>query len=588
MKRAEKWFRTLMAVVLVLAFQKPAAVQAAEDISDSAVTSITVNTASTYDWATIQVTVNFTLPSGVESGDTITVSWPTEDSTTGLAYLEGSYQQDISVTITTIDGSSAVIGTAEVLAGGATITFNENVTKYIDVSGYLTFFATTHLVDSASTGDSGTAVISSGNQTVGVKITKSGSGPTGFGKKYGMFTTDSSGVVDYTEARWLLTINRSLSSMADNSTVTVVDTLPDGLTFTGFDYVAVYYLDSDDNAVMYAGAGTNANVVTYLSETLGGSYSYDATANTLTITLPASAFTITLTTGETTAAVLHFQIITSVDVDSFDLAAGSSVSIKNTMDVTYTVDGDTTPTTETGDVAYLQLVNSSAGAVGVEAGTLQVTKVVEGTTVPIEGVEFQVYQIDSNGDYVSGWTSSGTDYLIITTDEDGIALAEGLGSGYYEIREVSGPDWIVTASEGIVAVISGDTGTAVTIPNEVQTTDVTARKVWLTSSGETDTGTHPTIWFQLYRSIDGGSEEAVDGTLQELTDGTTEVTYTDLDQYDAYGNLYTYVVREVDAEGNSLTLSGWTKTEDGLTVTNQRTAASTSSPLRDVPRTSAE
>lgn len=585
MKRAEKWFQKQMAVILALAFQKPAAVQAAGDISDSAVTSITVNTTSTYEWATIQVTVNFTLPSDVVNGDMITVSWPTQASA-DLAYLVGSYQENIPVTITAGD-TSAVIGTAKVLADGAKITFNDNVTDYIHVSGYLTFFATTHLVDSASAGDSGTAVIRSGNQTVGIEITKSGSGPTGFGKKYGMFTTDSSGAVDYTEARWLLTINRSLSSLADGSTVTVVDTLPDGLTFTGFDYVAVYYLDSDGNGVMYAGAGTNANVVAYLSETLGGSYSYDAAANTLTITLPASAFTISPSTGGTMAASLHFQIITSVDVDSFDLAGGSSTSIKNTMDVTYTVDGDTTSTTETSDVAYLQLINSSAEAVGVAAGTLQVTKVVEGTTVPIEGVEFQVYQIDSNGDYVSGW-NSGTDYMVITTDENGIALAEQLGSGYYEIREVSGPDWIVTVSEGIVAVISGDTGTAVTIKNEVQTTDVTARKVWLTSSGETDTGTHPAIWFQLYRSIDGGSEEAVDGTLQELTDGTTEVTYTDLDQYDAYGNLYTYVVREVDAEGNSLTPSGWTKTEDGLTVTNQRIAATTSAALRDVPRTSAE
>lgn len=101
--------------------------------------------------------------------------------------------------------------------------------------------------------------------------------------------------------------------------------------------------------------------------------------------------------------------------------------------------------------------------------------------------------------------------------------------------------------------------------------DVKATKVWDDSAlGESAKDVeHPTVYFKLYRAIEGGEPEAVPGAaLAKLENGTTEYTWKEIDAKDASGHAYTFSVHEVDAEGNDYTPAGYKKSEDGLTVTN--------------------
>ncbi|MGI6211952.1 MAG: Cna B-type domain-containing protein, partial [Anaerovoracaceae bacterium] len=224
-------------------------------------------------------------------------------------------------------------------------------------------------------------------------------------------------------------------------------------------------------------------------------------------------------------------------------------------------------------------------------GTIQIAKVVNGTTDPIEGVTFRVYKVNSSTDHtrVSGWYD-GADYAEVVTDEDGIAAISDLEDGVYEIEEVTTnlPNWIaVPDTTSTYATISGTAGTAVTIENSVKTTDVTATKKWVGSDGTTaDTGSHPTVYFKLYRSVSGGDVEAVSGAAIKKVKtaagkSRTSVTWTDLPEYDNTGKKYTYSVREVDADGNDYTPAGYTKTEEDLTVINTLKKSSTSTSETD-------
>lgn len=83
-----------------------------------------------------------------------------------------------------------------------------------------------------------------------------------------------------------------------------------------------------------------------------------------------------------------------------------------------------------------------------------------------------------------------------------------------------------------------------------------------------------TVWFQLYRNIDGETPIPVDGAeIKKLDNGTTKGWNGLIQSY--IKNLdngktakYIYSVKEVDRDGKSYVPVNYEKTEDGLTVTN--------------------
>lgn len=98
--------------------------------------------------------------------------------------------------------------------------------------------------------------------------------------------------------------------------------------------------------------------------------------------------------------------------------------------------------------------------------------------------------------------------------------------------------------------------------------DITARtetnKIWV--NGPTP---RETVWFKLYRQIPNGVvEEVPEVPLRELPNGTIKVEWLNLPAEDNMGNTYTYSVKEVDENGNPLTLDNYNIEENGLTVTN--------------------
>ncbi len=109
--------------------------------------------------------------------------------------------------------------------------------------------------------------------------------------------------------------------------------------------------------------------------------------------------------------------------------------------------------------------------------------------------------------------------------------------------------------------------TQVTNTYEVPKTKVTAKKVW--SGGKADA--RPKFYFKLYRTLEGGTEEAVANAEKKevpKTDGTVE--WTNLPATDANAKKYTYSVKEVDAQEKPVTtVGGYTANQtDATTVTN--------------------
>jgi hypothetical protein len=530
------------------------------DISNEAVDSITISgtkeDGSVNPYVDFSVTVDFseddengTQKSGldIESGDTITVSWTAPDGVTFKGY---------SNTITLYqdgDSSKTALGTAEVTEDGVTITFNDNVTNLQHVKGSVTFKIQNSGNTTSESG--GTGTITSGNITTEITVNPStGSGLVGFGSKGGSYSTDGSNKID-----WTIWINKEAQSNLTGNIV-ITDTLPETETFDSF----IGY--------SHRTGGTWSWAVDTLDEfnQNGRSFEYDEETKTITITIPASELN-----GDT--GLVHFYTTTTAE-------AGETVSNSVTMKYTETNDGTSEPIEKdyTGSVT----VPSSSGTIsGVPKGTIQISKVVNGTTDPIAGIIFHVYKVNSSSDHtrVSGWYN-GADYAEITTNKDGIASIANLTDGYYELVEVKDklPNWIATSDiESVYVELSGTAGTSVTVPNSVKTGEITATKKWTQHDGTTaDTSDHPTVYFKLYRSVNGGDAKAVDGAdikaVQTASGASSaEVKWSDLPLYDNSGNEYTYSVKEVDADGNDYTPSGYSKTENGLTVTNSKDVANT-------------
>jgi hypothetical protein len=552
----------------------------ADDISSDVVTSLTADTTSISTWhvSTFTLTFDEDDSSGnavydIQSGDTITVSWPTQSDPTDQGFYLVGYADTIDLTFTPEDSSTEVtIGQAVVTADGATITFNSNVNDYQHVNGEVWFTAQTYNTGTPSDGTTDDMDVTSGNQTVTLTVTHSsgsGTGPVGeshiIGKNFRYYNNDwSTGI-----AEWGIQLNSSYFTDL-TGTVTVTDTLSDKLDAPEFVRAYVHYKDSSGTVHTL----TISDLDTFESD-LGATFSYSSSTRVLTITVPASSLTDFSTYGPIFLEV-YFNT-------AWNSNASSGDTIENTAYATYYTSDS--PSDEKSDDATTRFTVPSSGASvsGVPYGTLQITKVVDGTTVPIEGVTFRVYQLTGDGGtHVSGWyeNDDGTtsDYVDITTDADGLAELTDLSDGYYEITEVAGPDWVVLTTQKVQVQLTETAGVARTIPNSIKTGDITATKLWLAADNTVDTGTHPTIYFQLYRSIDDEEPTVVeDADLMELVNGTTSVTWDDLPLYDDEGNEYTYSVKEVDADGNDYVPDGYSKQEVGLTVTNTNTTSETTS-----------
>ncbi|WP_134989793.1 Spy0128 family protein, partial [Streptococcus oralis] len=191
---------------------------------------------------------------------------------------------------------------------------------------------------------------------------------------------------------------------------------------------------------------------------------------------------------------------------------------------------------------------------------------------PVTGT-YEYTVTEKNGVYTYKWEKQ-----LPERDVDGKKLV-------YSVREVDEKTGLplkegekVASNDHNYVVSYNADKTQVTNTYEVPKTKVTANKVW---TGGTDS-VRPSLFFKLYRTLEGGTAEAVtDADQKEVpkTDGTVE--WSNLPATDQNGVTYTYSVKEIDKDGNPVTtVDGYTSEQTAeLTVTNKYAVKPTSASL---------
>ncbi|WP_275087361.1 Ig-like domain-containing protein [Staphylococcus agnetis] len=175
-------------------------VTAASDISSTNVTSLTVSPSQINDGGNAKVRVEFDdKAKKIQSGDTIKVNWPNA----GELKIDG-YSKTIDLTV-----RGEVVGQAVITGAGATITFNQNVDKLSDVSGFAEFEVQGRNLTNTTNSDTKTGTITSGNKSANISVTKGEAGTNSvFYYKTGDMQTD-----DTNHVRWFLNINNEKSTL---------------------------------------------------------------------------------------------------------------------------------------------------------------------------------------------------------------------------------------------------------------------------------------------------------------------------------------------------------------------------------------
>lgn len=549
----KKVFSLVLAIctcVTMLGVMQPTKAQAESEDVSGAITEFSVNKTLVYTWNSLNVSLKFSedqLGKNIEPGDTITVTWPTKTSPSD----SGAY---FTVTETTKDlyksGTTTKLATAVISDGSAVITFTNEVKDLQHVTGYLEFSLTGMVEQGKSDGDYPADItVGEKTQTVTIRRDTSSTGPeTSFGVK-------GHGAADYDSITWSFYFNKNLSDVNPNSTATMTDYLPDGVTVdTSQGIGTVVYYDGNKK-VQY-----DSNWTKVLTDELGGTFTYDADTNKITITIPGTAFKYTDTTDNTTYnTCVYIEVPTTydstqltgthrgpADVLESDSNAGAYYDesrnlLVNSAYFTYTPADSTTPVENTDSTsAYLPYING--GVDGVPNGTIRISKVLSGQTVAVEGVEFHVYKLDSNGNRVKNWTSEtdtsaekatdadGYEYLIATTDSDGLADVDNLNDGDYELVEYTAPEnLVIKTTQSVKVTLSTDSssgsnqGTMVSIGNADASQYVTIKKV-----DKEDQAALENAEFTLYSDSD--CSNAIK-TYTTDSEGKANITLADIKDY---------------------------------------------------------
>jgi pilin isopeptide linkage protein len=262
------------------------------------------------------------------------------------------------------------------------------------------------------------------------------------------------------------------------------------------------------------------------------------------------------------------------DADIMELASG-----------TESVKWEGVESTTSEGVAYIFSVRE-VDADGNDFTPTNYTKVEEGLTVTNT---YQIPLIDVEGEktWVGGPAEKPTIWLqlyrnvegeepAIVPDADIMELASGTESVKWEGVES-------TTSEGVAYIFSvrevdadgndftpeeytkSEDGHTVTNTYTPPTGDITAEKAWVDGPAE-----KPSVWFKLYRNIEGQEPVEVEGaSLVEITGSNTTASWLNLPLKDGEGNAYTYGVREVDENGEPFVPENYEATGEGtLKITN--------------------
>ena len=175
---------------------------------------------------------------------------------------------------------------------------------------------------------------------------------------------------------------------------------------------------------------------------------------------------------------------------------------------------------------------------------------------------------ESNGVYTYEWKNQLPKYDVDGTTELVYSVRELQDQTDLPLQE---GEKVKVGENNYVVSYNADK-TQVTNTYEVPKTNVTAKKVWVGGQERV----RPTTYFKLYRTLEGGTEEAApNAELKKVptTDGT--VKWTGLPATDQNAKKYTYSVKEVDDKGELITkVDGYTPSQiDPLTIKNTYSAS---------------
>ena len=498
------------------------------DVS-SLVTGLTITPTDPTSGSNVSMDLTFSDPNDIlKPGDTIKVSWPSS----GDAYLQG-----YSSSFPLVDPKTGLtLANVVVRDGSAVVTFTNEVTKLHDISGSVHFKAKAMNVAAGDTEDKKTIQVTSGTQSSSLTITKPGSSGEipNFYNKGGAILPSTPHQIN-----WYLNVNVPKGDVSQP--VTVTDQIQKGQSLEA----SSFEIYSPTNSEVYSGTDAIQD--------------FEAAHPGCSITYSVANGTVDVTLNPTTVNATNWTIAFLTQITDNTLT-----SLKNNSSATYWPVGATTSESITSN-ASVAAVSSGGDISGVPRGALMIKKLLDdgnssSSATPLSGIQFKLVRADGED------ITPGNTFVILTTNTAGTAEIKDLPDGAYILTEINTPDWLKPLSEPITFEIdaSAAQGILKTISNVKRTIDITGNKVWDSSESE-----HPTIWLKLYRSTDSGTPEAVpNAPIQELLSGTTNATWTGLDYADDSGNIYTYSIREVNAEGIDYTPVGYKNTEAGLTVTN--------------------
>ncbi|MFB5253237.1 Cna B-type domain-containing protein, partial [Bacillus mycoides] len=457
-----------------------------------------------------KVTVNFSEKDGIrlKPGDTLTLTLPPELKGLDREFPLGDY------------------GTCKVTAGTVVCTFNDKVSTYENIHGYLNFF-----VEATNVGTDQKKEIETNfgtnvdKQSVTITGPSSGGG-TDPGKPPFFYKTGDMNSGKSDEVRWFLNINLAKEELSRD--IVVTDNLQEGQTLNKDSF----YISVDDGLGRRSLTLQEFEKQGYGTITFTGDRSFKVVLNKDKASL--AAFTIGYTSTITEAGK-------------------KQEFFKNDYTIDYQV-LNKEPVNESGSHP-VENMEPDGGAIGnkVPKGQLKIVKHIEGNKEKvIPNVSFKLYK--ESGEQVGG------EYK---TNEKGIVETPPLSPGKYYVQEVSAPDYIdFDPQKKVEFEIKSDdeNGVELDIPNKVKTTSIAGTKTW---KGDNEKDRPSSIKVDLLQN-----DKVVDTKEVTAADGW-KYKFDNLVVYDANGVAYKYEVKEQPIDGYTTEVSGYDITNTKVVQTTK-------------------
>lgn len=415
--------------LVVHAEESPIDPRQGRDISDWAVTDLTVDNANLTDGQDTQVHLKFegSQAGGAEirEGDTIQISWENQHPV-----MIFPYQQTME--LENEKGNHEVIATVDVREDCAVVTFNSNVNGLMDVEGWLFFSIRGRNFAHTAGYHAGSVTIQAGNKKAAVSVSVNyPGGQTGNNPLY--YKTGDQNKEAARTIGWDLCIDGTNQTFAQN--ITIQDHIQ-----TGHRLIPDSFYISIDRVRRFFGA----NAFEEFAKSYPGAALKMQDDSNFEVTVPKDC-----ASGSTVR--IHYSTRIE-DLTQAEFTNHSTISYQKVGDVPKTEDSNFT----------VNYANNDGGIQGTLPGEFRLKKVIEGTEIPVKDAKFELFRED-------GKDIHGQQKFLLKTDQNGIADVKNLRPGLYFLQEIEAPKYVVLDADNVweFEIVAGaQTGIELEIPNK--------------------------------------------------------------------------------------------------------------------------